>query len=108
MGQNLKGIDVVAVMDWIKELRGVAPKRIQCDNGSELISKAPSTVMAPPSTWITLAESPLAKVNRVGTGLVESILAGVSYRRKMRSMMNRSGDVSEQLVPGCFSLICHH
>ena len=56
MGQNLKGIDVVAVMDWIKELRGVAPKPIQCDNGSELISKAPSTVMAPPSTWITLAE----------------------------------------------------
>ena len=32
MGQNLKGIDVVAVMERIKELRGVVPKRIQVDN----------------------------------------------------------------------------
>ena len=32
VGQNLKGIDVVAVMDRIKAMRGVKPKRIQCDN----------------------------------------------------------------------------
>jgi hypothetical protein len=31
VGQNLKGIDVVAVMERIKELRGVVPQRIQCD-----------------------------------------------------------------------------
>ena len=40
MGQNLKGLDVVAVMERIKALRGVVPKRIQVDNGSEFISKA--------------------------------------------------------------------
>ena len=40
VGQNLKGIDVVAVMERIKVLRGVVPQRIQCDNGSEFISKA--------------------------------------------------------------------
>jgi putative transposase len=40
VGQNLKGIDVVAVMERIKALRGVVPQRIQCDNGSEFISKA--------------------------------------------------------------------
>jgi hypothetical protein len=28
VGQTLKGIDVVAVMERIKELRGVVPKRI--------------------------------------------------------------------------------
>jgi len=39
VGQNLKGIDVVAVMERIKALRGVVPKRIQVDNGSEFISK---------------------------------------------------------------------
>ena len=33
VGQNLKGIDVVAVMERIKKLRGVVPQRIQCDNG---------------------------------------------------------------------------
>jgi hypothetical protein len=32
VGQNLKGIDVVAVMERIKALRGVVPQRIQCDN----------------------------------------------------------------------------
>ena len=40
VGQSLKGFDVVAVMERIKELRGVVPKRIQVDNGSEFISKA--------------------------------------------------------------------
>jgi putative transposase len=40
VGQNLKGIDVVAVMERIKTLRGVVPPRIQVDNGSEFISKA--------------------------------------------------------------------
>ena len=39
VGQNLKGIDVVAVMERIKALRGVVPQRIQCDNGSEFISR---------------------------------------------------------------------
>ena len=39
VGQNLKGSDVVAVMDRIKALRGVVPKRIQVNNGSEFISK---------------------------------------------------------------------
>jgi len=40
VGQNLKGFDVVAVMERIKALRGVVRQRIQCDNGSEFISKA--------------------------------------------------------------------
>jgi putative transposase len=40
VGQSLKGFDVVAVMERMKELRGVVPKRIQVDNGSEFISKA--------------------------------------------------------------------
>jgi integrase-like protein len=40
VGQNLKGIDVVVVMDRMKASRGVVPKRIECDNGSEFISKA--------------------------------------------------------------------
>jgi putative transposase len=40
VGQNRKGFDVVAVMERIKALRGVVPQRIQCDNGSEFISKA--------------------------------------------------------------------
>ncbi len=39
MGQSLKGFDVVDVMERIKQLRGVVPKRIQVDNGSEFISK---------------------------------------------------------------------
>jgi putative transposase len=33
VGQNLKGIDVVAVMERIKAMRGVVPRRIQVDNG---------------------------------------------------------------------------
>jgi putative transposase len=39
VGQSLKGFDVVAVMERIKERRGVVPQRIQVDNGSEFISK---------------------------------------------------------------------
>jgi putative transposase len=39
VGQNLKGFDVVAVMERIKEQRGVVPKRIQAGKGSEFISK---------------------------------------------------------------------
>ena len=40
VGQSLKGFDVVDVMERIKQVRGVVPKRIQVDNGSEFISKA--------------------------------------------------------------------
>ena len=32
--------DVVAVLERINALRGVVPKRIQCDNGSEFSAKA--------------------------------------------------------------------
>jgi len=39
IGQSLKGIDVVSVMDRIKFGQGVLPERIQVDNGSEFISK---------------------------------------------------------------------
>ena len=38
VGQSLKGGDVVEVMDRLVALRG-KPDRIQCDNGSEFISK---------------------------------------------------------------------
>jgi putative transposase len=38
VGQSIKGEDVVAVMDRLVEERG-APDRIQCDNGSEFISR---------------------------------------------------------------------
>jgi putative transposase len=38
-GQSLKGDDVVAEMDRIKQEQSL-PKRIQVDNGSEFISKA--------------------------------------------------------------------
>lgn len=37
-GQSLKGEDVVAIMDRLVTERG-APERIQCDNGSEFVSK---------------------------------------------------------------------
>jgi len=39
VGQNLKRIDVVAVMKRLKAMRDVVPKRIQVNNGSEFISK---------------------------------------------------------------------
>ncbi len=38
-GQSLKGGDVVEVLQRIKQTRGIVPKRIQVDNGSEFISK---------------------------------------------------------------------
>ena len=37
-GQHLKGADVVAVMDRLVAERGT-PDRLQCDNGSEFVSK---------------------------------------------------------------------
>jgi len=39
VGQSLKGIDVVKVMDQIKNQNEQLPERIQVDNGSEFISK---------------------------------------------------------------------
>ncbi len=39
VGQSLKGFNVVDVMERIKQMRGIVPKRIQVDNGSEFISK---------------------------------------------------------------------
>jgi putative transposase len=39
VGQSLKGTDVVALMDGLKNNHGIIPKRIQVDNGSEFISK---------------------------------------------------------------------
>lgn len=39
VGQSLKGIDVVNVMNRIKNLYDQVPARIQVDNGSEFISK---------------------------------------------------------------------
>jgi transposase InsO family protein len=38
--RELKGEDVVRVMERIKIVRGLLPKRIKVDNGSEFISKA--------------------------------------------------------------------
>ena len=39
VGQSIKGIDVVRVMDEVKKEHKVLPARIQVDNGSEFISK---------------------------------------------------------------------
>jgi putative transposase len=39
VGQSLKGIDMIKVMDKIKHQNGKLPERIQVDNGSEFISK---------------------------------------------------------------------
>ena len=39
IGQSLKGMDVVSVMNQIKASNGFLPERIQVDNGSEFISK---------------------------------------------------------------------
>jgi putative transposase len=38
-GQSLKGANVVAVLEELKCKRGIIPKRLQVDNGSEFISK---------------------------------------------------------------------
>ncbi|MBK9156397.1 MAG: DDE-type integrase/transposase/recombinase [Chloracidobacterium sp.] len=40
VGQSLKSVGVVDVMERIRQVRGVVPKRIQVDNGSEFISEA--------------------------------------------------------------------
>jgi putative transposase len=40
VGQSLKGEDVVAALEKIKQPNNILPKRIQVDNGSEFISKA--------------------------------------------------------------------
>ena len=39
VGQSLKGADVVYVLNQIKMIRSIVPKKIQTDNGSEFISK---------------------------------------------------------------------
>lgn len=39
VGKSLRGTDVVAALEEIKLFRGLVPKRIQTDNGSEFISK---------------------------------------------------------------------
>jgi putative transposase len=39
VGQSLKGADVVYVLNQIKMIRNIVPKKIQTDNGSEFISK---------------------------------------------------------------------
>lgn len=39
IGHSFKGVDVVRVMDHIKQQNGTLPERIQVDNGSEFISK---------------------------------------------------------------------
>lgn len=39
VGQSLKGVDVVNVLEELRIMHGIIPKRIQVDNGSEFISK---------------------------------------------------------------------
>ena len=39
VGQSIKGIDVVRIMDDVKQYLGITPEHIQVDNGSEFISK---------------------------------------------------------------------
>ena len=39
VGQSLKGTDVVSVLEDLRRTKGIVPKRIQTDNGSEFISK---------------------------------------------------------------------
>jgi putative transposase len=39
VGQSIKGIDVVRIMEEIKTEQKIIPERIQVDNGSEFISK---------------------------------------------------------------------
>ena len=40
VGQGLRGDDVVAVMERLKQSLGRVPQRLQTDNGSEFISKS--------------------------------------------------------------------
>ena len=39
VGQSIKGIDVVRIMDDVKQYYGITPERNQVGNGSEFISK---------------------------------------------------------------------
>ena len=39
VGQSIKGIDVVRIMEDVKQYFRITPERIQVDNGSEFISK---------------------------------------------------------------------
>ena len=39
VGRSLKGVDVVRVLEELKQYRRIVPKRIQVDNGSEFIGK---------------------------------------------------------------------
>lgn len=39
VGQSIKGIDVVNIMEDVNDYHKTLPKRIQVDNGSEFISK---------------------------------------------------------------------
>jgi putative transposase len=39
VGQSMKGADVVDELERLHVVEGVVPERIQCDNGSEFISK---------------------------------------------------------------------
>jgi putative transposase len=39
VGQSIKGIDVVRIMEDVKQYHGITPERIQVDNGYEFISK---------------------------------------------------------------------
>ena len=39
IGQSIKGMDVVRVMEELQQKNKIAPQRIQVDNGSEFISK---------------------------------------------------------------------
>lgn len=39
IGKSIKGLDVVEVMEALKQQNGQVPKRVQVDNGSEFISK---------------------------------------------------------------------
>jgi len=39
VGKSLKGVDVVATLKRLRKERGIVPKRIQTDNGSEFTSK---------------------------------------------------------------------
>lgn len=38
-GQSLKGTDVVAALEELKNTKGIVPQRLQTDNGSEFVSK---------------------------------------------------------------------
>jgi len=38
-GQSLKGVDVVATLEYLKHEKGIVPQRLQTDNGIEFITK---------------------------------------------------------------------